>query len=590
MVQHAKDALRPWLESIIEDARMEWLEDLTTLADDAGNYFPDLMLETEEGREVMGHIAMVEARTDRWADSALTVLQLTNSQILSSDDMSSLRRFKVSENYTTTQECVRKLYTGKSSRTPLMGQTGIKKLENDLVFMWRSRLHSDLRIRVFLPFFKKIALFRGHRFLLAVRSKVIHNKIRLGESTRKDNDTEPVMITLSDDIFTPASIHFILGFLYTSTLEFSYRKYDLATAFTIYRGSVYLSLRTLRNLIVAHIVVDMAHGLFHATLSDEEYRSKFGGTWSATISTGCICRNCAHRVPRIFQLSLEEPFKNYTLKRGALRALVGLFGEGWCTKEFASLPSYIVDASISGFQKSITPSDVIPILFAAEKALLKLQMSSESWADGIKTTIISACSLAEDVMCAEPQACFESETWDRAMTRIWPRSTRDQAMLVTRALRRRARPHQALVIYQSIVTLLEKHLQSDSDALGLLDDMKNELRKTIDLSLSYANAGGNAVLPKMNSNQLADYPANSLIKNPHTDSLYSLISTVETLHSQDEPLQFSASISALDLASSIYSSASSRTVSTDYGIYAQRMALSGDSINWPSNQSLLQYY
>lgn len=36
------------------------------------------------------------------------------------------------------------------------------------------------------------------------------------------------------------------------------------------------------------------------------------------------------------------------LERGARRALVGLFGEGWCTQEFAALPQKMREALLKG--------------------------------------------------------------------------------------------------------------------------------------------------------------------------------------------------------------------------------------------------
>ena len=46
----------------------------------------------------------------------------------------------------------------------------------------------------------------------------------------------------------------------------------------------------------------------------------------------------ARRAPRVLEFALEEDVKNTSLERGARRALVGPFGEGWCTQEFAGLP------------------------------------------------------------------------------------------------------------------------------------------------------------------------------------------------------------------------------------------------------------
>jgi hypothetical protein len=44
---------------------------------------------------------------------------------------------------------------------------------------------------------------------------------------------EPITLSLPSPPFTPASLHFTLGFFYTGTLIFSNRNYDLNIAFAI---------------------------------------------------------------------------------------------------------------------------------------------------------------------------------------------------------------------------------------------------------------------------------------------------------------------------------------------------------------------
>jgi hypothetical protein len=64
--------------------------------------------------------------------------------------------------------------------------------------------------------------------------------------------------------FIPPFLHFILGFLYTGTLNFSNRTYDLDTAFHIMRCATYLQLQSLYNEVQARIVQEMMHSLFLA--------------------------------------------------------------------------------------------------------------------------------------------------------------------------------------------------------------------------------------------------------------------------------------------------------------------------------------
>jgi len=67
--------------------------------------------------------------------------------------------------------------------------------------------------------------------------------------------------------FTPTSFHFTLGSIYTGTLVFSHRGYDLDTAFHVLRSLIFPP----STEIQARIVQEMMHGLFHAFLEFTEY-------------------------------------------------------------------------------------------------------------------------------------------------------------------------------------------------------------------------------------------------------------------------------------------------------------------------------
>ena len=53
----------------------------------------------------------------------------------------------------------------------------------------------------------------------------------------------------------------------------------------------------------------------------------------------------------------------------ARRTLVGLFGEGWCTSEFAGLHGQVREGPVKGFGKRTLVWNVIALLWAAEGAL-----------------------------------------------------------------------------------------------------------------------------------------------------------------------------------------------------------------------------
>jgi hypothetical protein len=110
---------------------------------------------------------------------------------------------------------------------------------------------------------------------------------------------EAPAVRLSTPPFTPPSL---LGFLYTGTLNISNPTYDLDTAFLIMRATI-LQLQSLYDEVQARIVQETMHGLFYAFLEFEEYKQITGSKWG---TSGCRCCQCARRVPRMLEFSLQQ--------------------------------------------------------------------------------------------------------------------------------------------------------------------------------------------------------------------------------------------------------------------------------------------
>jgi len=142
------------------------------------------------------------------------------------------------------------------------------------------------------------------------------------------------MLTLPSPPFTPASLPFTLGFIYTSTLIFSHRTHDLSTAFGILRSALYLSL-TPSTTKFKPVLCRKCCTFFSTPLSPLPNTSVLLEENGAPVDVDVAS---ARRAPRVLEFALEEDVKNTSLERDARRALVGLFGEGWCTQEFAGLP------------------------------------------------------------------------------------------------------------------------------------------------------------------------------------------------------------------------------------------------------------
>jgi hypothetical protein len=101
----------------------------------------------------------------------------------------------------------------------------IDKLKKDLVFMWRSELYSDVRIEIQgkpspgAPEEETTAAFSSRRFVLMSRSPYFFDQlVTYGGKTAIG---EVPTFRLPTPPFTLPYLHFILGFLYTVTLNFS---------------------------------------------------------------------------------------------------------------------------------------------------------------------------------------------------------------------------------------------------------------------------------------------------------------------------------------------------------------------------------
>ncbi|KAJ7718715.1 hypothetical protein DFH07DRAFT_331648 [Mycena maculata] len=358
----------------------------------------------------------------------------------------------------------------------------IDKLRKDLVFMWRSRLYSDVRIALTSngpqPVGKdddddgherQMPVFSSHRFILASRSPYFHSALiswpspqkPLSSSLSSSTAGEPLTLTLPSPPFTPASLHFTLGFLYTGTLIFSHRTYDLSTALSLLLSATYLQLPALYNEVRARIISEMAHGLFHAALPFAAYEELTGGAWRAG---GCTCRKCAARVPRILEFAIRPDVLDPVLERGARRALVGLYGNGWCTAEFAALPPKLHASALKGLQKRTTPGNALPILFAAEAALARLASLVDPWADVVRPLIDAGRKHVDSVMGGETAAVLGEREWVSIMEGDGVRfEDGERVEWVCRSVVRGTTEANAGRVYQALVNVLLLPHPSPSD-------------------------------------------------------------------------------------------------------------------------------
>ena len=335
-------------------------------------------------------------------------------------------------------------------------ESRIDKLRKDLVFMWRSRLYSDVCIGIegssSADHEGLAAVFSAHRFILASRSNYFHialiewNSQERDEDEYNDHPLEPLTLMLPSPPFTPPSLYFVLGFIYTGMCDFSNRKYDLDTAFHIMRSATYISLTSLYDEIQARIVHEMMHGLFHAYVDFAEFERITGGKWCVS---GCRCRQCARRIPRIIEFALLDEVKNELLQRGARRGLVEMFGKGWCNAEFAKLDKKVRDDALKGVASRTTPLNVFPLLFAAEFALKKLNSVSEPWANIPRDMILVARGRIDHVLCSQLDECFlQSEGLELLDSDGSKSEDRDQVECIMKSIQRSVTEKSAGRLYQ----------------------------------------------------------------------------------------------------------------------------------------------
>ncbi|KAG6916252.1 hypothetical protein DXG01_007709 [Tephrocybe rancida] len=513
----------PALQEATKKSTVIWRQDLEALFNHAKDRFPDVVWELGEGdsdeQEVWGHKAIVYARAPpsfqtRYfsfrpapyasspppTTSALS-LDLSSSRTPSplsiapsAAPTNALLRLSTSINPALFSNELEYLYTGQgfgeafeflfdsAESTPDEAdaeELRIDKLRKDLVFMWRSRLYSDVRISLTGTFSSSnhestTAIFSSHRFILVSRSPYFHTALLTWP-----NKQEQQLLTLPSPPFTPASLHFTLGFIYTGTLIFSHRSYDLDTAFHIMRSATYLSLSTLYDEIQARIVQEMMHGLFHAFLPFPEYERLTAGAWG---TGGCRCRQCARRAPRVLEFSLSEDVKNGLLERGARRALVGLFGEGWCTSEFAALPVKLRDSLLKGVGKRSTPKNAFALLCAAEHALGRLGAIIDAWASDVREMILVARKAIDEVVCGQSEACFGAAEWNEIMERDGAAfEDAERVEWIMGSVTRGVHDRNAAPLYQTLVSsiLLRPHpTETDAPMLSSTSHIRVQVEQT----------------------------------------------------------------------------------------------------------------
>jgi hypothetical protein len=145
------------------------------------------------------------------------------------------------------------------------------------------------------------------------------------------------------------------------------------------RAATYLSLSTLYDEIQAPIIQEMLQGFFHTFLEFPEYERLMAGSWGPGAQVVVDAVNAHGRIPRVLEFALVDDVKNGVLERDTRCALVGLFGEGWCTSEFAGLPPKVRENLLKSVGKRTTPAN----------ALAKLSSVVDAWSAEVREMILT---------------------------------------------------------------------------------------------------------------------------------------------------------------------------------------------------------
>ncbi|SGY15976.1 BQ5605_C012g06721 [Microbotryum silenes-dioicae] len=251
------------------------------------------------------------------------------------------------------------------------GLTGIAKLREDLLYCWRSKLYADVTI-VLDDGGYAASSFASHRAILAARVPYFAC-ILLGEFS----DAQTCILTLPSPLFSSASFTFILGYVYSGTLHFSSRKFDLATALEIWRGAAFLGLDLLQEQVEVSIESMMT----------------------------------PNRAARIYRFALAPDVQSARLARGALMVITGHFGQVWDSAYIGTLDHSSQKALFDQVCSGISAETSTSVVKQALQLRKRIETNRHAWVHHIRAMLDAVEEHLVEVLSRDLAAVVTSESF-----------------------------------------------------------------------------------------------------------------------------------------------------------------------------------
>ncbi|KAK0527561.1 hypothetical protein OC835_004937 [Tilletia horrida] len=371
------------------------------------------------------------------ADSASTIRPPLSLEGVSTEFFSSILEYL----YTAEESMVEAFEFLYQDRISLGGsqEERIEKLRQDFVFMWRSKLFSDVTITLSQDGARAIrsipdaatsaislvssvthadgaesvagdeetSTFSTHRMVLVSRSPYFAAQL-----LSRFSDSHASTIHLPSPPFTPASVHFTLGFLYTGTLFFSNRTFDLTTAFQLWRSGHYLQVETLKSVVCALITKQFCHDF----------------------ACSPPCKSCVKRVPRTLAFTCAPDVSEPHLGSRARAAVAGEnFGSYWA-KEVGNLDYSARGAIVADLCARVenNPALMVPTLRQLSIVGTKIDTERTSkWVEALRWMCESVEGRLRDLLEAQFEVVVASEEWTQLLDGVtFLRDVLDKALVM----------------------------------------------------------------------------------------------------------------------------------------------------------------